>query len=277
MNRKAMSLKARVKSIANQKGMSAQVILQNYMFECFLERLLASEFKNKFILKGGMLIASIIGIGNRSTMDMDATVKGFHLTEESLKHAITQICEVKLEDDVIFSLLKIEAIREDDAYGGFRVSIQADYETILIPMSIDITTGDVITPNEITYGYKKLFDDGFINIQAYNIETILAEKFETILRRGELSTRPRDFYDVFILVKTQQVDGVVFNEAIRKTAIHRGTEHIFNDIENRISSIENSQALQLQWKKYGMNYKYASEIAYADVIEAIVSLSLLIK
>lgn len=201
MSSKAMSLKAKIRNLAKQKDMSAQVVLQNYMFERFLERISKSEYKDKFILKGGMLIAAIVGIDNRATMDMDATIKNYPLNSESLSKVITGICSVALDDDVKFSFLGTEAMREDDAYGGFRASIQADYDTITTPMHIDITTGDVITPKETFYGLKMIFDDGTIGVWAYNIETVLAEKYETILRRGELSTRPRDFYDIYILAK----------------------------------------------------------------------------
>ncbi|TCP97854.1 nucleotidyl transferase AbiEii/AbiGii toxin family protein [Serpentinicella alkaliphila] len=157
MSSKAMSLKAKIRNLAKQKDMSAQVVLQNYMFERFLERVSKSEYKDKFILKGGMLIAAIVGIDNRATMDMDATIKNYPLNAESLSKAIADICSVALDDDVKFSFLGTEAIREDDAYGGFRASIQADYDTITTPMHIDITTGDAITPKEIFYSFKNDF------------------------------------------------------------------------------------------------------------------------
>lgn len=277
MSKKAMSLKAKIKNLAKSKDMSAQVVLQNYMFERFLERLTKSEYKDKFILKGGMLIAAIVGIDNRSTMDMDATIKNYPLSKESLSKAIIDICTVDVKDDVVFSFIKIEPIREDDVYGGYRVSVQADYDTIIIPMQIDITTGDAITPGEILYSFKMIFDDRTIDIWAYNIETVLAEKFETILRRGEFNTRPRDFYDIYILTKTQVYDKNLFKDAILKTATHRRTVHIFNDIEKRIVGIENSQTLKNLWNKYMKNYSYAKDISFDDIVLVLKDLSILIK
>ncbi len=269
MSGKAMSLKAKIRNLAKKKDMSAQVVLQNYMFERFLERLSKSDYKDKFILKGGMLIAALVGIDNRATMDMDVTIKNYPFNSDALTEAIKEICNVEVDDDVAFSFLGIDSIRDDDAYGGYRVSMQADYETIITPMQIDITTGDAITPKEILYLFKMIFEEETICVWAYNIETVLAEKVETILRRGELNTRPRDFYDVYILTKTQPFDGSLFAEAIRKTTDHRETAHILYETQKRIEDLENSETLEKRWLKYTQNYRYAEDISYEDVIEAL--------
>ncbi len=210
MSRKAMSLKAKIRNIAKEKELPAQIILQNYMFERFIERLSISEYKEKFILKGGVLIASLVGLDNRATMDVDTTIKNYPLNINSVTTAITDICKIEIKDDVNLVLTGVDVIRDDDIYGGYRVSIRADYETINTPMHVDVTMGDIITPKEIMYEFKKIFSDGTITVLTYNIETVLAEKVETILRRGELNTRPRDFYDVFILSKTQSFDKAIF-------------------------------------------------------------------
>lgn len=264
-----MSLKAKIRNIAKKKDMSAQVVLQNYMFERFLERLSKSEYKDKFILKGGMLIASIVGIESRSTMDMDTTIKNYPINSDSLEKAINDICVIDIDDDVIFSFSGIEPIRDDDAYGGFKLSIQADYDTIITPMHLDITTGDAITSKEVLYLYKTIFKEDTIGVWAYNIETILAEKVETILRRGELNTRPRDFYDVYILTHTQNYNDSIFKEALTKTVEHRETTHIFNDIQKRVGSIERSETLERRWLKYTKDYRYAKSISYKEVIKAL--------
>lgn len=264
-----MSLKAKIRNLAKEKDISAQTILQNYMFERFLERLSTSSYKDNFILKGGMLIAAIVGIDNRSTMDMDATIKNYPVTIDSLTKVIIEICDIKIGDDASFSFTGIEPIREDDMYGGYRVGIKADYDTIVIPLSIDITTGDVITPKEVFYSFKMIFDEGTIGVWAYNIETVLAEKIETILQRGELNTRPRDFYDIYILANTQDFDGLVFSRALEKTMEHRQTAFIFNDIPNRIKNIESSEALKNRWIKYSKNYSYADDITYEDTVKAL--------
>lgn len=196
--------------------------------ERFLERLSKSKYKDKFILKGGILIAALVGIDNRATMDMDATIKNYPINVESLTKAINDICSIVIDDDVSFSFSGIDAIRDDDAYGGYRVSIMAEYDTITTPMQIDITTGDAITPKEVLYLFKMIFEEGSFGVWAYNIETVLAEKVETTLRRGELNTRPRDFYDVYILTKTQSFDYSVFVEALRSTATHRWREELMD-------------------------------------------------
>lgn len=269
MSGKAMSLKAKIRNFAKQKNMSAQVALQNYMFERFLERLSRSAYKDKFILKGGILIATLVGIGNRSTMDLDTTVKNYPLNVESLTKAIKDICDITVEDSVIFNFLDIRNIRDDDAYGGFKVSIVAEYDTIITPMQIDVTTGDAITPEAVFYTFKKIFEEGEIKAWAYNIETVLAEKVETILRRGELNTRPRDFYDAYILTKTINYEPSVFMEALKSTAEHRKTSHIFKNINQRINEIRKSEVLKTRWIKYTKNYNYANDITYEDVIAVI--------
>jgi len=266
---KAMSLKAKIRNLARKKDMSAQVVLQNFMFERFLERLSKSVYKDKFILKGGMLIAALVGIDNRATMDMDATLKNYPIDNDSITKAIKDICNISIDDDVTFTFISIDAIRDDDTYGGYRVSIVSEYDTIITPMQIDITTGDAITPKEVLYLLKRIFEEGDIGVWAYNIETILAEKVETILRRGELNTRPRDFYDVYILTKTQDFNFLVFNEALKSTAAHRETSHIFNDTSKRISEIENSETLKKRWNKYTKDYRYAEEIEYGHIIAAL--------
>ena len=269
MSRKAMSLKAKIRNLAKEKDISAQVILQNYMFERFLERLSKSDYKNNFILKGGMLIAAIVGIDNRSTMDMDATIKNLPITIESLTKAITEICNIRIDDDVVFSFTGIETIRDDDMYGGYRVGIKADYDTMVTPLSVDITTGDIITPKEVFYSFKMIFEENSIGVWAYNIETVLAEKVETILQRGELNTRPRDFYDIYILANTQVYDQLVFGEALEKTIEHRETVYIFNDIPNRVKAIESSGILKDRWTRYSKNYSYAENIDYEDTVKAL--------
>lgn len=274
MSGKAMSLKAKIRNLANKNDISAQVVLQNYMFERFIERLSKSDYKNNFILKGGILIASIVGIEKRSTMDMDATIKNYPLDCDSLSKAVKGICDIEIQDNVKFKYIDIDPIRKDDEYGGYRVSLQAIYDTIVTPLQIDMTTGDTITPKEILYLYKKIINDETIDIWAYNIETVLAEKVEAILNREELNTRLRDFYDVYILTKTQYFDIKIFSNALRRTAEHRKTTHIFDNIKIRIEKIENSDTLEALWLKYTKSYKYAKDITYNSVVESLKKLVL---
>lgn len=268
MSGNAMRLKAKIRNLAKDKGMSAQVVLQNYMFERFLVRLSKSEYKDQFILKGGILIATLVGIHNRATMDMDTTVKNLSLNVEDLTKAIHEICRVEMNDNIFFIMTGIEAIRPDDQYGGYRVNIQAVFDTIKTPLQLDVTTGDVITPKEILYSFPMIFGEGKISIWAYNMETVLAEKVETILQRGELNTRPRDFYDVYILTKTQDFDPALFLKALKSTTEHRKTSLILDNISDRVERIEKSNILKSRWMKYTEDYKYAEKITYDQIMKS---------
>lgn len=269
-NAKAMSLKAKIRNIAKSKNIPAQVILQNYMFERFLNRLSASEYKEKFVLKGGMLVAAIVGIDNRATMDLDTTLKNLPLTPEAIEKALKEIFAIDLNDDVSFSLKGISPIREDDIYGGYRVALDAVYETIVTPMTIDVSTGDVITPNAVKYDFTGIFDDELtFEVRAYNIETVLAEKVETILRRSVFNTRPRDFYDVYILITTQSFDNAVFAEALEKTIEHRGTRNQINDFASTMEIVSESADLQRMWSNYQSQFSYAKDISFEYTCNAI--------
>lgn len=266
----AMSLKAKLRNLAKEKGLPAQVILQNYMFERLLVRLAASEYRDKFVLKGGMLVAAIVGLDNRATMDLDATLKDLPLTPDAIQAALESVCTVPVDDGVIFDLGAISPIREDDIYGGYRVSLNARFETILVPLTIDISTGDVITPNAVWFSFSEIFDAGkTFELWAYNIETVLAEKVETILRRGVFNTRPRDFYDTYILATTQKYDPAVFKEALKATAEHRGTTEQIEDVEGILQNIAESQELQAMWGKYQGQFGYAKDIPYEKIVSSI--------
>ena len=272
-NAKATSLKAKIRNIAKSKNIPAQVILQNYMFERFLNRLSASEYKEKFVLKGGMLVAALVGIDNRATMDLDTTLKNLPLTPETIKNALNEIFEIDLKDDVKFTLKGISPIREDDIYGGYRVALDAIYETIITPMTIDVSTGDVITPNAVKFDFTGIFDDKLtFEVWAYNIETVLAEKVETILRRNVFNTRPRDFYDIYILITTQKFDKNTFDEALKKTIEHRGTKNQIKAFNDTLAIIENSDDLKRMWNNYQKQFAYAKDIEYSLIIDKLKSI-----
>ena len=272
-NAKAMSLKAKIRNIANLKNLPAQVILQNYMFERFLNRLSASEYKEKFVLKGGMLVAAIVGIDNRATMDLDTTLKNLPLTPEAIEKALNEIFEIDLNDDVEFKFKGISPIREDDIYGGYRVALDAIYETIVTPMTIDVSTGDVITPEAVKYNFTGIFDGELtFEVWAYNIETVLAEKIETILRRSMFNTRPRDFYDAYILITTQNFDKATFTEALNKTIEHRGTRNQINDFGSTMEIVSESADLKRMWNNYQSQFPYAKDISFEEVCNTIMEL-----
>lgn len=264
---KAMSLKAQIRNVATSKNIPAQVVMQNYMFERLLIRLSASIHKDKFILKGGILVAALVGLDNRATMDMDTTIKNLALTPEAIRTTLKEICSIEINDGIIFEIGTITPIREDDMYGGFRVMVNAKFETLLIPLSIDISTGDAITPHPVQYSFTELFDDNkTYELWTYNIETIMAEKIETILRRSIFNTRPRDFYDIFILSTTQKFNKNVFTIALNATASHRGTIMQIEDIPTIVHTIEESSELKVRWDNYRKQFSYASHIEYNQII-----------
>lgn len=272
MKRNAMSLKAIINNIAKENKVSAQSVLQTYMLERLLERISISKYKDNFILKGGMLISAMLGIDSRTTMDIDTTIKGFKLTEENITNIINEICNIKIDDEVTFEVLKIELIREDDDYGGYRITFKANYmESMPVIMKIDITTGDKITYKEIKYSFDLMLEDRKIQIWSYNLETIIAEKFESIIKRGILGTRIRDYYDVYMLLNTQ-TKNINFNtlkDAIYSTAEYRNTINIIKDWSKIIEQLDNSDIMKKQWERYKKDNFYAKEIKYEDLIESL--------
>lgn len=273
MSSKAMSLKGKIKNYAKSKSIAAQVVLQNYMFERFLARLSMSDYREKFVVKGGMLIAAIVGLDTRSTMDLDTTLRNLPLTEEKVMEAVENICKITLGDDVIFEVKSIAPIRKDDCYGGFCVRLDAIYDTIVTPLSIDVSTGDVITPEAVEYEFSGIFDEEIrIKMWGYNIESVMAEKVETILSRGIFNTRPRDFYDVYILGTTQRYDKKIFLKALEATAIHRGSREQIIDKTGIIEKLSASEELIQMWEKYRKKFSYASEIQYADVMDVLIKM-----
>ena len=273
MSSKAMSLKGKIKNYAKSNNIAAQVVLQNYMFERFLERLSKSEYQEKFVVKGGMLIAALVGLDTRATMDLDTTLRNLPLTKEQITEALTIVCSLDLDDDVFFEIKSVEPIRKDDVYGGYCVRLDAKYDTIITPLSIDISTGDIITPDAVKYEFTGIFDDRIrILLWGYNIETVMAEKIETILSRGVFTTRPRDFYDVYILGTTQEFDTRVLKDALRATAIHRGSIDRIADVEGIIKQLSASEDLKNMWSKYQKKFTYATDISYDSIIRVLMML-----
>jgi predicted nucleotidyltransferase component of viral defense system len=201
--RNAMQLKAYIRKEAAERKISAQVVLQNYMLERLLERISTSDYRRNFILKGGFLISAMVGLDTRTTMDMDATIKELPMDGRTIRKLLDEICAIPVDDGVAFHVNTLEEIRKNDEYQGFRASLTAVYETMAIPLKLDFTTGDRITPREIEYEYQLHFEDRKIRVLAYNLETLLAEKYETVLSRGDQNTRPRDYYDIHILLYLQ--------------------------------------------------------------------------
>ena len=269
--RRAMQFKARINNPAEKTHVPAQAVLQSFMLERLLERISVSKYKHRIILKGGMLIASLVGLSSRTTMDMDATLREFPLTEDTIRTAFLEIFAVELDDEVDLTLGHIGPIREDDEYGGFRVAVVAMYESINTPLKIDITTGDVITPHAVQYAFPSNFEDKLIEVWAYNIETILAEKVETILRRSIFNTRPRDFYDVYILVKTQYqaISQQVFVTALHATSQKRMSAAVLQNKERIIHTIQTDALMRNRWERYCKENKYVGELSFDEVLQVL--------
>lgn len=229
------------------------------------------KYKNNFVLKGGFLIAAIVGLDTRATMDMDATIKGIDLTHESISEVFNDVCRIEVADDVTFSIVKTADIREGDDYPGIRVSLLADYLPLKVPLTIDVTTGDKITPREVEYSFRLMFNERSISVLAYNLETIMAEKLETILSRNEANTRPRDFYDIYILHKLRgsECDPSVLKRAFEKTATKRDSLDVLSRYKAIMEQIKNSPRLLDFWHRYQGEFSYANDISYEDICRTI--------
>ena len=267
ITRNPMQLKAFINNKATEKHISAQLVMQNYMMERLLERISLSSFKQNFILKGGFLISSIVGLDTRATMDMDMTIKGVALTHETIHSIFMKICATQVDDDIQFEVSGVSDIRISEDYHGIRVALKANYPPIRVPLTVDITTGDVITPCAIEYTYRLLFDKRTINILSYNIETILAEKLETVLTRNIANTRLRYYYDIYILYNLHSLkyDKATLLNALVRTTKRRGSSMILTEYQHIIKEICKSDALRNFWDKYRNEYDYAKDISFDDV------------
>lgn len=262
-------LKGQIRNFAKKRNLQPQEVLQMFLLERVLERLSKSQYKNNFILKGGLLIASMIGIAERTTMDMDTTVTGIDMEENEIERVIREILQINVGDGIAFEFEKIEPIREDDDYNNFRAYFVAHYGKIANKMKVDITTGDVITPGTVQYSYKTILDGDEIDVMAYNTETILAEKYETIIRRNIGTSRARDFYDLYMFFNLyrESINSEVLKLAVTRTAKKRNSLQIMSEWEEIIEDMKKDPALKALWENYCENNIYASEISYEKVME----------
>ena len=270
----AMQLKAAIKSLAKEKGISAQLVLQNYMLERFLERVSLSAYRGRFIIKGGFLIASMVGLHSRTTMDMDATIREYPVTEETVRKMVEELLAVPVDDGISFEFRSIGEIREGDEYAGYRVALVAHYQRMAVPLKLDMTTGDRITPQEIEYEYRLMLEDRSINVLAYNLPTLLAEKLETVVSRGDQNTRARDYYDIFIMIKlhSDNLSLATLRDALKATAEKRGTTAIVRQYKGIMQSVLSSEVMNRRWDDYRKDYDYAAGIAFSDACDAVVSI-----
>lgn len=264
-------LKGAIRSMAARKNLRPQEVLQMFLFERVLERLAVSRYRKNFILKGGLLISSMIGIDERTTIDMDTTVRGIRMEEPEITSVIGEILSLDVGDGIDFVFRKIEPIREDDNYHNFRVHIDARYGKINSPMKIDITTGDEITPAAIQYDYPFLFEDKTVPVMAYTLETILAEKYETIIRRNIGTTRARDFYDLHMLFRERKAEirADVLRLAVALTAKKRGSAGELADWAEIVQDIREEPALVSLWRNYAAENSYIGNLQFSAVVDTV--------
>ena len=267
-------LKDLIRNLSKEVGIEAHVLIRKYMMERFLERVSSSKYNGSFILKGGMLVAAFVGVEARATMDIDTTIKGIPVTMVDMERTITEISNIDLDDNVKFRIKKVSEIMDEAEYSGIRFSMDALLDGAVIPLKIDISTGDVITPREIAYSYKLMFEDRTIPIMTYPIETVLAEKLETVISRSITNTRMRDFYDIHILLKSQNIDADILALALERTAKKRGNFSLLENAESVLKIVKSDEDMKRLWNIYQKKFKYAGGYTWDEVIHSVRELSI---
>lgn len=267
-------LKDLIRNLSKEVGIEAHVLIRKYMMERFLERVSSSKYNGSFILKGGMLVAAFVGVEARATMDIDTTIKGIPVTIVDMERTITEISNIDLDDNVKFRIKKVSEIMDEAEYSGIRFSMDAVLDGAVIPLKIDISTGDVITPREIAYSYKLMFEDRTIPIMTYPIETVLAEKLETVISRSITNTRMRDFYDIHILLKSQNINADILALALERTAKKRGNFSLLENAESVLKIVKSDEDMKRLWNIYQKKFKHAGEYTWDEVIHSVRKLSI---
>ena len=267
-------LRAVCQKISKETGLSFNAIQTHYFLESILEKIADSEENENFIFKGGFLLANVIGIRQRSTVDIDFLIRRFSLTEENIEQRFKKILQTGKDNGITYEIQKIEEIHKDDEYGGFRIKILCRLENIRQVIPLDIATGDPITPNEISYEYKSIFSDKVFEICAYNIETMLAEKIQTVFQRGVFNSRSKDFYDIYVLyhLKKEEIDFGSLKKACQNTFKHRNTDFNIGSILGVLQNLKDEQDLKTRWKSYQKRFTYAEEVSFDDVISTAMEL-----
>ena len=267
-------LRAICQKLSKETGLSFNAIQTHYFLESILEKIADSDENENFIFKGGFLLANVIGIRQRSTVDIDFLIRRFSLTEENIGQRFEKILQSGNDNGITYEIQKIEEIRKEDEYGGFRITVLCRLENIRQTIPLDIATGDPITPSEISYEYKSIFSDKFFEICAYNIETMLAEKIQTIYQRGIFNSRSKDFYDIYILyhLKKDEIDFESLKKACQNTFRHRSTDFSLDSILNTLNSLKAEKNLEIRWSSYQKRFAYAEEISFDNVIDTAIEL-----
>ena len=272
------SLKAKASNLSKKTNLPNKYLIQNFMFEALLKRISKSKYKDKFIIKGGLLLSSIFGVNLRSTMDLDTTIKGLPLDRKTITKVINEIINIDVEDNIKLEIENMKNIREEELYSGFEVNLKAEFDGLKTNLMIDITTGEVITYKEVEFKYNTIFDDETINIMTYNYETIIAEKFESIISRNIDNTRMKDYYDLYMFVnlKWNDINKDTLRKAIINTSKARETLDYIDNANKYIELISDDSRLKSLWNSYQNNYEYAKDIEFVDTINAIKVISELV-
>lgn len=273
----SMQLKDLIRNLSKEVGIEPYVLIRKYMMERFLERVSKSRYNSSFILKGGMLVSAFVGIEARATMDIDTTIKGVSVTATEMERMITEISNIDLEDNLKFRIKKVSEIMDEAEYSGIRFSMDAVLDGAVIPLKIDISTGDVITPREISYSYKLMFEDRTIPIMTYPVETVLAEKLETVISRSITNTRMRDFYDINLLLQSQRIDDDTLGLALERTAKKRGSLNLLENAENVLKAVKYSDDMKKMWNTYQKKFRYAGTYTWDDIMRSVRELSVKAK
>lgn len=269
-------LKDKIKNLSGGNSLKAQTLIRKYVMERFLARVAQSKYQNNFILKGGMLISAIVGEDARSTMDIDTTVQSLPLTNEDIQRIINEIASIDMGDNLTFTLSKTETIRDDFDYPGVRVTLKVIFEKLKETVNIDISTGDEITPSVVQFTYPMMFEQEKIRIWSYNLETLLAEKLQTVLARSVTNTRMRDFYDIYILwnLENDSIDRRLLRDAYKATAHSRSTEGLINDAEQIMEDIAISEHMDMLWDNYKKSNSYVADISWDEVLGTVTDIVL---
>lgn len=272
-------VKGRIKSVAKQNDADARTLMRIYMMERFLERLAESKYRDNFIIKGGILVAAMVGVAHRSTMDIDISMKNLNLSAEDALRVVNEIKDIDIGDSVTFEVKEVSNIMDEMEYPGIRITMNVIMGRLITPLKIDISTGDTITPRAVEFNYGLLLEGRSISLWSYNLETVLAEKLQTVLARGLLNTRMRDFYDIWMLLSVyeESIDAEVLKRAFAATCKKRETEHLLEQAEEILSNVEGDGQLQSLWKSYQKKFAYAANAIYEDVLNSARKLIALIK
>ena len=269
MIKTATQLKAKVRNLSGGDSQKAQTLIRNFIMERFLERIALSPYRNNFILKGGMLVAAVVGLDTRATMDIDTTVKSLNLSKENAVKIVQDIIEVDIPDGVQFRITKVTDIMEEHDYPGIRFMLEASLDKMRQAIKIDISTGDIITPRAVEYSYQLMFEDRAISLWTYNLETLLAEKLETIMARGTANTRMRDFYDIHVISQQEFFDKEVLKKAFIATSEKRDTTVQIPDFREILSSVESDEVMKSQWESFKEDSFFVGELSWEEVMGSV--------